>query len=930
MSGTSGDLDATRRSGWSPSARRLSRACLFATAILAGGCGDDNGTNPSPAVSPVVTIVSGNDQHASVASSLSQPIVVRVTLDGAPLGGARVTFTVTQGGGALSTASVTTDATGMAQVTWILGATAGPQALSITASSGGQSSAAIVARATADALPLATLVALDGDEQVAVSGTSVLVPPTVLAKDAAGAPMAGLAIHFAVSLGGGTVTGAEAVTNASGIARLTSWTLGGATGENRVTATLATTGWTSAPIEFSADAVTPGGIVAGPSRSYDVAAVPGAIVTDTATGVQFRFPHGGVGLLSVGRIVSGPTAPGDSSVIVRFAWTGSTALEVVAPRTLAAEPQVSIWGVPRYPMESPADSQWVPVGTRDLTTSAPGFAIPSTESPLERLVALPGVGGTLKNWANAAISWFYYTSDQKAYLNTMVANVANIVPTWITLITDNTLRSSIITLYGQHNVAIATGYGCPSHYSPVLPNPTIYLCVGPGRHTKSGYHEAGHYVTDLLLYQAGKSAAVFALAPGVLNPSRGHDWGDTWMGFRKTITEDYAFFSEWLGMNQVGGSFPIDGSTDGLFWAMTNAFSRKPSTVDFPSMEGFGIAYIGALLRTNAAATFHNFKGEDTDRLPVTGFTKEDIVTILATGPANITDFNTQALAKGPVPAVQVIAERVGWSYNGSGTIVDVATGDSLDGVRVRSLVQVGTEWFEGSASAPSGTDGHFTIDRLFPGAQVLRLYKDWEAGTDSLDVAFPIDWNRPTTDALEWVDGKLGVLAVSFPVHSTPKTITLSDSYDAVTLYGNMKIHAGVSAKIVAPGNTTTRGTLYYLELFRLPVNSDVPTIVSLEAHHTIGATSWTNWEGGMMVRYDLESIGCRAGRKPHSTLEVDLGPSCTLNHQLAPGAEGQSYQIYVTYSYTRMELDAQGQPMLDTKIRLQGERKMMEVYVW
>lgn len=135
-----------------------------------------------------------------------------------------MTFTVTQGGGALSTASVTTDATGMAQVTWILGATAGPQALSITASSGGQSSAAIVARATADALPLATLVALDGDEQVAVSGTSVLVPPTVLAKDAAGAPMAGLAIHFAVSLGGGTVTGAEAVTNASGIARLTSWT----------------------------------------------------------------------------------------------------------------------------------------------------------------------------------------------------------------------------------------------------------------------------------------------------------------------------------------------------------------------------------------------------------------------------------------------------------------------------------------------------------------------------------------------------------------------------------------------------------------------------------------------------------------------------------------------------------------------------------
>ena len=57
-------------------------------------------------------------------------------------------------------------------------------------------------------------------------GTPVTSPPSVLVTDANDNPVAGVAVTFAVGLGSGTITGANATTDAAGIATVGSWTLG--------------------------------------------------------------------------------------------------------------------------------------------------------------------------------------------------------------------------------------------------------------------------------------------------------------------------------------------------------------------------------------------------------------------------------------------------------------------------------------------------------------------------------------------------------------------------------------------------------------------------------------------------------------------------------------------------------------------------------
>lgn len=67
-------------------------------------------------------------------------------------------------------------------------------------------------------------------------GTQVTELPSVILSDAKGSPVAGAVVTFTVTSGGGTVTGATATSNASGIATVGSWTLGAAAGANTLSA----------------------------------------------------------------------------------------------------------------------------------------------------------------------------------------------------------------------------------------------------------------------------------------------------------------------------------------------------------------------------------------------------------------------------------------------------------------------------------------------------------------------------------------------------------------------------------------------------------------------------------------------------------------------------------------------------------------------
>jgi hypothetical protein len=93
-----------------------------------------------------------------------------------------------------------------------------------------------------------TLSIYEGDNQTAPPGSVVAVPPAVRVTDSQNAPKAGVPVTFAVVSGGGSVTGANATSDASGIARVGSWSLGASAGVNSLSASAAG----ATPVTFTA------------------------------------------------------------------------------------------------------------------------------------------------------------------------------------------------------------------------------------------------------------------------------------------------------------------------------------------------------------------------------------------------------------------------------------------------------------------------------------------------------------------------------------------------------------------------------------------------------------------------------------------------------------------------------------------------------
>ena len=85
--------------------------------------------------------------------------------------------------------------------------------------------------------PASQIVAFEGDDQVADTGSEVPLPPRVLVADDVGNGVPGATVVFAVETGGGSVTGDTVTTGLDGTASVGSWTLGGQLGVQTLVAT---------------------------------------------------------------------------------------------------------------------------------------------------------------------------------------------------------------------------------------------------------------------------------------------------------------------------------------------------------------------------------------------------------------------------------------------------------------------------------------------------------------------------------------------------------------------------------------------------------------------------------------------------------------------------------------------------------------------
>ena len=199
---------------------------------------------------------------ASGAPFPQSPVVQLQTEDGTPVSQPGIEITVAvEGGGILGgPASATTNEQGAATFNDLsITALAGEQILLFTASGLAEvrSNPITITDGTA-----ARIAASSITTQSAEVNTSVNEPPVALVTDAAGNPVEGIPVTFAVTEGGGVISPTTPVpTNAAGIAALTSWQLGGTAGANVATATAA--GLSGSPVQFSATG-TIGGVVPGP------------------------------------------------------------------------------------------------------------------------------------------------------------------------------------------------------------------------------------------------------------------------------------------------------------------------------------------------------------------------------------------------------------------------------------------------------------------------------------------------------------------------------------------------------------------------------------------------------------------------------------------------------------------------------------------
>jgi len=183
----------------------------------------------------------------------------------------------------------------------------------------------------------ATIEISAGDGQTGEVGLALPVDPSVLVKDAFDNPVPGLEVVFAVTGGGGSVTGSPDTTDVSGIATVGSWILGGTVGANSLDATLASVGTVSFTATGQAGAATKLQIVAGTGQSAvagsAVSTSPGVIALDAfdnpiqGVDVVFSVQSGG------GSITGGTQTTDVAGIATAGTWTLGT---LAGPNTVAA------------------------------------------------------------------------------------------------------------------------------------------------------------------------------------------------------------------------------------------------------------------------------------------------------------------------------------------------------------------------------------------------------------------------------------------------------------------------------------------------------------------------------------------------------------------------------------------------------------------
>jgi hypothetical protein len=418
-----------------------------------------------------LVIQAGNNQTGTVGQALSTlPQVLVRNPSNAPLSGITVNWAIASGGGTINsstTATSVTNASGLATPpsSWVLGSTSGTQTLSATVSGITTIPQTVTFAATANPGAPATLTKSAGDNQSGPAGSPVATVPAVLVRDSFNNPVPNVTVTFSVTSGGGSVSGASATTNSSGIASPTSWTLGTTPGTNTLNASVSgltpvtfTATGTVAPATMNANNATTQTAPAGtqtsvpPSvivRSGSGAGVAGVTVTFTITagGGSIIGPNTVVtnssGVATVGGWTLGST-PGTNTMTASIPQTGVTGNPVTFTAT-GTDPCATFttFVIPSSVNGSLTSSDCVSSNQavdkyRTVLNSASIFHLQYSSSSYAPLLGT-NLGVTFSGTTSAPVSWVFYvpsgtydwdvTGDGTGLLGTYTFSSSTTVPT---------------------------------------------------------------------------------------------------------------------------------------------------------------------------------------------------------------------------------------------------------------------------------------------------------------------------------------------------------------------------------------------------------------------------------------------------------------------------------------------------------------------
>lgn len=600
-----------------------------------------------------------------------------------------------------------------------------------------------------------SLTLLDGDRQQAPTASAVPVAPVVLVRDAGNQVVANVALRCSVSSGGGSIASASAVSDAAGRASCDRWTLGSVGGQTLRVESADTKYVLATPLTVSAIAVAAGGATVGPPRTTTLASPSATSVLDTVTGLRFTFPQGATGTLEVARVQ--PFAVEPSAGLTRFmaTFTGPQSMEVAVPLN-GGELSAFFYGeVSSVATSGPAGARWwaLPIARvrndtgfavlkSATTTSLVGIgATAAYRFPIGR-AANPATPPKVQAYATVPMPASSPTASIRRQYRTAVEQV---IDWWKTTLSPaGSARLAAAIAADPWN--FSTGSSGDSYYAKgfwTSGYPWIYYNTGKEL-TISARHEGSHYVSHMLLGET-RYREIEDFVPG-----EGHDLGRVASGFRNSIIEEYPHIANFLMSGALDNHDLRSVSSVNNF---RDLMSAQPDKVDFPSLEGFGAGMMAALTRAGSDTLVYDFSyaGSRT-RSPAFGVSARQIADALASGPRNPNELR-EALVPlaGSAASLAALVEPLGWSYQGSGRVVD-ERGVPVAGAVLASVVTASNgKSYRTVGGTPTGTDGKFWMPRLYPGESKLRAYTTKVGGgLDSLDVlSLSVPWTKATTDTV-------------------------------------------------------------------------------------------------------------------------------------------------------------------------------------